>query len=242
MKDFINALISRHIQTADHVRPRTRGWFDTQAVFEDEPEEETTAADEQAFTGTTQERTSGKSHLIIQQTEYHEPNIVGEIKSDPPVIARDAPKEDRDTLKPSPPVHEIKPLSENTPWLKSEAVTSGERSIKKTVQSQQKSSLPGAPSIVEKLEGSNPAIRVKRSALPLLEDVTEKLQAETKAEPIMPPIRSMKRNMLPEPEQKAVSHQSIDVTIGRVEIQAVFPPVEKSRASKKRKQRNHHTG
>ncbi len=84
---------------------------------------------------------------------------------------------------------------------------------------------------------SNPAIRTKHTALPLLEDVTDKLAAETKAEPIMPLIRSMKRNMLPEPEQKAVSHQSIDVTIGRVEIQAVFPPAEKAAQAK-----NEHKG
>ncbi len=40
----------------------------TRLSFEDEPEEEIAVAEERAFTGTNQDRTSGKPGLIIQQT------------------------------------------------------------------------------------------------------------------------------------------------------------------------------
>jgi len=228
MKDFVSALINRHIQTADHVRPRTRGWFDNQAAFDDEPEDENTTVEEQAFTGTMQNRTSVNPHLIFQQTEYRERDVVGEVKSDSPLITSEVPKEERDTPKSLLPIGEIKPLSEDMPLASSEAVVGEERSVKRTALLQQKPSLPQSRSIVEKTEESNPVLRTKHNALPLLEDVTDKLQAGENVEPIIPPIRSMKKNMMPEPEQKAVPHQSIDVTIGRVEIQAVFPAAEKA--------------
>ncbi len=230
MKDFISALIHRHVQIADHVKPRTRGWFDNTTVFEDNMEE---VVDENNTTDTPDlplNRAAEIEDVTMLQHNDRVPKTADEKITVPSIAKMQIEPKLEDIQRSSLTKQQPKPVSDFTPLAneKKNREHLEEAQVLKLASTPQKATSP-----VENIVESNSIFRKKNVPLPSLQDVTEPSDTTMHGESILPAIRSSKRNALAEPQQKTTPHQPIDVTIGRVEIQAIFPAEEKVLHTKK---------